>query len=151
MRTSSDPGQAFLKQQLRGASLPGLSEHSSSLQELLEQSTSLQGLLGHSISLEGLLEQFGAQGPADEKFGVGVQVRVDSEEQKVITLQRNSGGWNSKMKEYLGKTGIIKGTVRNIVVVQFSDGKTWAYNKKLLQPCEVITEPEEKQNRTFKR
>ena len=76
MRTSSDPGQAFLKQQLRGASLRGLSEHSSSLQEQLEQSTSrqgllghstsLQGLLGHSISLEGLLEQSGAQGPADE-------------------------------------------------------------------------------------
>ena len=36
-----------------------------------------------------------------QKFGVGVQVRVDSDEQKSISLQQDFGGWNSKMKEVI--------------------------------------------------
>ncbi|KAI0211061.1 hypothetical protein LSAT2_004145, partial [Lamellibrachia satsuma] len=83
-------------------------------------------------------------------FCIGEQVRVDSDESIAIRRQNEHGGWTNEMKQYLGKTGVIKGTFENLVEVQFSKGETWHFNKALLHPAED-TKQQEGMNNPFKR
>ncbi|KAI0236727.1 hypothetical protein LSAT2_012726, partial [Lamellibrachia satsuma] len=74
---------------------------------------------------------------------MGEQVLVESDQSTAIRLQESHGGWVSKMVQYLGKTGVIKGTFQDIIKVQFSDGQTWSFNKSLLCPAEDTEHPED--------
>ncbi|KAI0240475.1 hypothetical protein LSAT2_008784 [Lamellibrachia satsuma] len=56
-------------------------------------------------------------------FCEGNKVRVDSDESVAIRLQGDLVGWNDEMKQYLGKTGVVKCEQGNIVEVVFPDGE----------------------------
>ncbi|KAK2173002.1 hypothetical protein NP493_911g00002, partial [Ridgeia piscesae] len=58
-----------------------------------------------------------------QTFLKGERVRVEADESRASRLQKGHGGWNSKMKKYLGKVGIVKDKRLHVVVVQFADGK----------------------------
>ncbi|KAI0234483.1 hypothetical protein LSAT2_015246 [Lamellibrachia satsuma] len=87
-------------------------------------------------------------------FCEGEKVRVDSDESVAIQLQEELVGWNDDMKQYLGKTGVVKCEQGNIVEVVFPDDQTWFINKALLQICNDDSDEEEEdqdQDRPFKK
>ncbi|XP_055958124.1 E3 ubiquitin-protein ligase MIB2 isoform X2 [Patella vulgata] len=76
---------------------------------------------------------------------VGDIVRILSDEEKVRILLENHGGYNSKMKQYLGKVGqVTKIDSDGDAVVKFGR-RVWVYNPACCIPApgEMIDEEEE--------
>ncbi|KAK2180416.1 hypothetical protein NP493_444g02041 [Ridgeia piscesae] len=86
-----------------------------------------------------------------EMFVKGERVRVEVDASKASRLQEGHGGWNKKMKKYLGKVGIVKEKHLTNVVVQFPDGDWWAYNPALLQRCEDEPDQGKERDGSFQR
>ncbi|XP_013389777.1 STE20-like serine/threonine-protein kinase [Lingula anatina] len=105
--------------------LRALEERNSQLDEILKQITS---------------DDSDDDGDTDgdlAKLQKGDRVEVDLDEEKVKKLQVNHGGWNTRMKHYLGVKGKVESKTRRRAVVRFTDGQRWSYNIKALRKIEA--------------
>jgi len=79
-----------------------------------------------------------------DKFNVGEKVRIESDLEKAKRLQRGHGGWNDKMKNYLGEVGTVEAKRFMQIDVKFPDGRKWSFNPEIVQKLDLPPIPGDK-------